>query len=247
MKKLRKVQSKVIATAFIALIGGLTIWSCSQDELDDFGQPIYRYTAEEIATLKTLAEDYEYPTKNLVFESNTPLPSIEEWEEQFQVAYGIKRDLSSPLDTIAISNDTIHLRSTIIQKPFKRIHSGAMEYSGSTQQTFRKDPAIDGEYINGNFAYIDVKVTLTNASPTDPRDPAGSTSKTVSVSASMSLSTQLRTKGYKVDKFDYSWVWRGSSTIEVPYSYKITNPSKPSPKPIEDEYFCLVNVASILH
>ena len=247
MKKLRKVQSKVIATAFIALIGGLTIWSCSQDELDDFGQPIYRYTAEEIATLKTLAEDYEYPTKNLVFESNTPLPSIEEWEEQFQVAYGIKRDLSSPLDTIAISNDTIHLRSTIIQKPFKRIHSGAMEYSGSTQKTFREELSIPGEDIYGKFAYVDVKVTLTNASPTDPRDPAGSTSKTVSVSASMSLSYQLKEKGYNVEKFYYDWVWRGSSTIEITYNYKITYPRDSDFKPIEDEGSQSINVASILH
>lgn len=242
-----KTQVKIIAALCIALFGGITIWSCSQDELDENGQSVYRYTAEEIATLKTLAEEYEFPTKDLIFESDTKLPTLEEWEELFQIAYGIKQDLTSPLDTITIKNDTIHLRSTIIQKPFKRIGSAAMEYSGSNRETFREDRIIPDENINGNFAYIDVTVILVNASPTDPRDPAGSTSKTVQVSASMSLSYQLEDKGYEVKKFNYNWAWRGSSTIEVRYTYEITNTSTYPIRNFTGGNVCSVNAAAILH
>ena len=84
MNKLRKKQIKVAATAFIALAGGLTIWSCSQDELDDFGQPIYRYTAEEIATLNSLADEYGLKDVRFITESDTPLPPLKEMKDLFK-------------------------------------------------------------------------------------------------------------------------------------------------------------------
>ena len=52
MKKV-KVFIAMIAVA----LGGLTIWSCTQDEMEN-GQVTYRYSAEEIATLRAMAEKY---------------------------------------------------------------------------------------------------------------------------------------------------------------------------------------------
>lgn len=79
-----KTQVKIIAALSIALFGGITIWSCSQDELDESGQPVYRYTAEEIATLKTLAEEYGIPDVVFDTSSKTRLLSTKEMEEIFK-------------------------------------------------------------------------------------------------------------------------------------------------------------------
>ena len=118
MNKLRKKQIKVAATAFIALTGGLTIWSCSQDELDDFGQPIYRYTAEEIATLRSLAEDYGVPEVKFVTESNEELPCIQEVEETIKLFGAIKYSLSTALECEdSISSTFVYRTET---KPFPR-------------------------------------------------------------------------------------------------------------------------------
>ena len=52
MKKV-KVFIAMIAVA----LGGLIIWSCTQDEMEN-GQGTYRYSAEEIVTLRAMAEKY---------------------------------------------------------------------------------------------------------------------------------------------------------------------------------------------
>ena len=53
-------MKKYIVILFIALIGGAFIWSCSQDDLDN-GQPIYHYSAEQLAEIRALAEEYDVP------------------------------------------------------------------------------------------------------------------------------------------------------------------------------------------
>ena len=61
MKKV-KVFIAMIAVA----LGGLIIWSCTQDEMEN-GQGTYRYSAEEIVTLRAMAEKYGVP--EVVFET----------------------------------------------------------------------------------------------------------------------------------------------------------------------------------
>ena len=90
-----KTQVKIIAALSIALFGGITIWSCSQDELDENGQPVYRYTAEEIATLKTMAEEYGIPDVKFPTESNQHLNSMKEMEEIFKNIALIKSSINN--------------------------------------------------------------------------------------------------------------------------------------------------------
>lgn len=119
MNKLRKKQIKVAATAFIALTGGLTIWSCSQDELDDFGQPIYRYTAEEIATLNSLADEYGLKDVRFITESDTPLPPLKEMKDLFKEFASIQASLSTPLEVTDSTENSISFSNQV--RPFKRI------------------------------------------------------------------------------------------------------------------------------
>lgn len=240
MRNIFKFTQSIIAMA--VLLCSIIIWGCSQDDIMENNQPVYRYSADETATLKTLAEDYEYPVENLIFESNTPLPTIEEYEKFFQVAYGITQDLSLSLDTISVDNNTLHLRTSTNQNSFPRKRSGAMEYTGKNRYTFRHN-GITGN--SGDFAYIDVYITLVKASPTDPWDPRGSTSYTVSVVASMSLSYSLQDTGYEIGKFEYKWQWRGSSEIEIQYKFTVTLRGSSITAPINGSGTCSVNVTTL--
>ena len=67
MKKV-KVFIAMIAVA----LGGLIIWSCTQDEMEN-GQVTYRYSAEEIATLRAMAEKYGVPEVVFPTESSNKL------------------------------------------------------------------------------------------------------------------------------------------------------------------------------
>ena len=78
MKKV-KVFIAMIAVA----LGGLIIWSCTQDEMEN-RQGTYRYSAEEIATLRAMAEKYGVPEVVFETESGIPLPRLEEMEETFK-------------------------------------------------------------------------------------------------------------------------------------------------------------------
>lgn len=119
MNKLRKKQINVAATAFIALMGGLTIWSCSQDELDDFGEPIYRYTAEEIATLNSLADEYGLANVHFKTQSDTPLLPVDDMKDIFKDFALIQASLSAPLMITDSTENSISYRSS--EKPFKRL------------------------------------------------------------------------------------------------------------------------------
>ena len=90
-----KTHFKIIAALCIALSGGITIWSCSQDELGENGESVYRYTAEEIATLKTLAEEYGIPDVKFPTESNQHLNSMKEMEEIFKNIALIKSSINN--------------------------------------------------------------------------------------------------------------------------------------------------------
>ena len=117
MNRSRKNQIKVAATAFIALMGGLTIWSCSQDELDDLQPDFYRYTPEEIATLRSLAEDYGVPDIKFATESPYPLPSIQEMENTFAEFSTIKQIINQPFETIDSTANVKKLRTKMILHP----------------------------------------------------------------------------------------------------------------------------------
>ena len=70
MKKV-KVFIAMIAVA----LGGLIIWSCTQDEMEN-GQGTYRYSAEEIVTLRAMAEKYGVTVPQLCIRYTLQLGAI---------------------------------------------------------------------------------------------------------------------------------------------------------------------------
>ena len=130
-----KTRVKITAALCIILFGGITIWSCSQDDLlEENGQPIYRYTEEEIATLKTLAEEYGIPDVVFDTSSKTKLLSIKEMEEIFKEMGAIKYSISAPM---TVQDSTEQIITYVTQKPStprirkKTASSGETSYSFS--------------------------------------------------------------------------------------------------------------------
>ena len=98
-----KITTMKKVKVFIAMIavalGGLIIWSCTQDEMEN-RQGTYRYSAEEIATLRAMAEKYGVPEVVFETESGIPLPRLEEMEETFKNFGLIKASLTAQLEVI---------------------------------------------------------------------------------------------------------------------------------------------------
>ena len=69
------MKVKVFIAMIAVALGGLIIWSCTQDEMEN-GQVTYRYSAEEIATLRAMAEKYGVPEVVFPTESSNKLFSI---------------------------------------------------------------------------------------------------------------------------------------------------------------------------
>ena len=94
-------------STFALLVSGLVIWSCSQEETDDV-MTVYRYSSEEIATLRSMAEEYNYPKEDLILESNMLLPTIDEYEKIMLIAHGIKESFKD-LEIIDCNINSIYM------------------------------------------------------------------------------------------------------------------------------------------
>ena len=92
MKKV-KVFIAMIAVA----LGGLIIWSCTQDEMEN-GQTTYRYSEDEITTLHAMAEKYGVPEVVFPTESSNKLLALKDMEDIFKTFGAIKYSLSMPLE-----------------------------------------------------------------------------------------------------------------------------------------------------
>ena len=94
MNKVKDIMA-MIAVA----LGGLINWSCTQDEMDN-GKATFRYSAEEIATLRAMAEKYGVPNIKFITSSQFPLPSMKEMEQNFIEFAVIKQVVAQPLEVV---------------------------------------------------------------------------------------------------------------------------------------------------
>ena len=77
------MKVKVFIAMIAVALGGLIIWSCTQDEMEN-GQVTYRYSAEEIATLRAMAEKYGVPEVVFPTESSNKLLALKDMEDIFK-------------------------------------------------------------------------------------------------------------------------------------------------------------------
>ena len=69
------MKVKVFIAMIAVALGGLIIWSCTQDEMEN-GQGTYRYSAEEIVTLRAMAEKYGVTVPQLCIRYTLQLGAI---------------------------------------------------------------------------------------------------------------------------------------------------------------------------
>ncbi len=204
MNKSRKNQIKVTATAFIALMGGLTIWSCSQDELDDLQPDFYRYTPEEIATLRSLAEDYGVPDIKFATESPYPLPSIQEMEKTFAEFSTIQQIINQPFETIDSTANFKELRTKPILYP---------RLTRSRGESSSKDL---GQFVTafGTNIWLDLTLTVTE-------NPFSDVEPTITLTANLHL-PKIIDGNYNLKKeYEHTRVyWKAPGLAGI--SYKCT-------------------------
>ena len=201
MNKSRKNQIKVAATAFIALMGGLTIWSCSQDELDDLQPDFYRYTPEEIATLRSLAEDYGVPDIKFATESPYPLPSIQEMEKTFAEFSTIQQIINQPFETIDSTANFKELRTKPILYP---------RLTRSRGESSSKDL---GQFVTafGTNIWLDLKLTITESQHSDVEP-------NISLTAKLHLPKTIDGNYYlKKEKEEASVYWKTPQLVGISY------------------------------
>ncbi len=97
-------------STFVLLVSGLVIWSCSQEETEDV-MTVYRYSPEEIATLRSMAEEYGIPNVKFITESATELPTMNEMKEAMYKFSLLKHSISMPMELVDSSSTNIVYQS----------------------------------------------------------------------------------------------------------------------------------------
>ena len=181
-----KITTMKKVKVFIAMIavalGGLIIWSCTQDEMEN-GQATYRYSAKEIATLRAMAEKYGVPEVVFPTESSNKLLALKDMEDIFKTFGAIKYSLSMPLE---------HQDSTVTSITYKT--------KKPLVPSLRKKRASGGESSSYSFTELvsSYPATLTFKVSWNPnRDQNGNiTSFSLFVSGSLELPMALVSRGF---------------------------------------------------
>lgn len=166
---------KVFIAMIAVALGGLIIWSCTQDEMEN-GQATFRYSAEEIATLRAVAEKYGVPEVVFPTKSSQKLPSVEKMQNIFKMLALLKANVSTSIVmTDSTANEVIYKNSNL---PFKRIKSLSESFKETTQISY------------GTLTWkINWSQSVYNGSYQAP---------TVSVNASLELSPEMERQGFHV-------------------------------------------------
>ena len=166
---------KVFIAMIAVALGGLIIWSCTQDEMEN-EQATYRYSAEEIATLRAMAEKYGVPEVAFPTKSNQKLPSVEKMQNIFKMLALLKANVSTSIVmTDSTANEVIYKNSNL---PIKRIKSLSESVTETPQIAY------------GTLTWkINWTQSVYNGSYQAP---------TVSVNASLELSPEMIRQGFHV-------------------------------------------------
>lgn len=204
MKRSRKKNVNVAIAAFIALMIGITVWSCSQDDIEDHCPRFYRYSSEEISTLRSIAEDYGVPDIRFITESPYPLPSMQEMETTFAEFAAIKQILARPLEVTDSTEGTKVLETKSI--PFTRIKRSMPETS---TEGFTIDEIIAAY---GRHFDLKIKVSIT----TDKNKPEEQPK--ISVTGNLDIPKESDNIVFRKKKEETKVTWQESSKFGLYYS-----------------------------
>ena len=188
-------------------LGGLIIWSCTQDEMEN-GQVTYRYSAEEIATLRAMAEKYGVPNIKFITSSQFPLPSMKEMEQTFIEFAVIKQVVAQPLEVVD-STATSKIYKTK-QMPRTRVLKRAPETSANTIDLSRHVAAVS------TSLWLTLKVTVIKDKENPNKDP------TVSVYGNLELPDDTYNTCYGKSGETTSTTWISKTTIGISYQCNVS-------------------------
>lgn len=195
---------KVFMAMIAVALGGLIIWSCTQDEMEN-GKATFRYSAEEIATLRAMAEKYGVPNIKFITSSQFPLPSMKEMEQNFIEFAVIKQVVAQPLEVVD-STATSKIYKTK-QMPRTRVLKRVPEMSTDGIDLSQFVAAV------GTSFWLTLKVTVTKDKNDPNKDP------TVSVYGSLKLPYDT---SYGKSGETTSTRWISKDRIGVSYSCNVT-------------------------
>lgn len=187
--KKRKMK-KIIFLVAVVLIGGVCIWSCSQDDELENGGALYRYTDKELAEIRSLAEKYGLEDVSYVTEADFELPTIDEMEETFKT-FAIIKSCEHTLLSLTDSTEN----SKVFQsnrKPYARILKRALETT-TAGCNISKDVNL-GEITAKLNVTVSVKYTQSDKDELNPYP-----TPVVTLSAHINLSELDQLIGYKVE------------------------------------------------
>ena len=160
---------KVFMAMIAVALGGLIIWSCTQDEMEN-GKATFRYSAEEIATLRAMAEKYGVPNIKFITSSQFPLPSMKEMEQNFIEFAVIKQVVAQPLEVVD-STATSKIYKTK-QMPRTRVLKRVPEMSTDGIDLSQFVAAV------GTSFWLTLKVTVTKDGGQTPQEDGKTPPKT---------------------------------------------------------------------
>lgn len=198
------------------LIGSAFTWSCSQDDLND-GQPIYRYSTEQLAEIRALAEKYDVPEVKYATVSEKGLPSVNEMEQTFQLFSNIKSSLAQPMEVLESTEGHVCYRTR--HPMFKRIYVDGEGYTGDSHIETSYNVPFESGYAYSCWLIIDVSWENASAS-----------NRNVKIEAKLELGSEL---SERVDKSNekINWRWIGATGISISYSCDLRRKGSTSTQP----------------
>lgn len=149
-------------TILSMLLGTLIIGSCTQNEVEN-EQKIYRYSEEEIATLRSIAEKYGVSNIKFITSSQVPLPSIKEMEQTFIEFAVMKQIMAQPLETFDSTASSKILKTK--RMPQTRILKKSPEFSTNSIDLSKFIDALN------ETMWLTLKVTATKDKNAPNEDP----------------------------------------------------------------------------
>lgn len=192
-------------STFALLVSGLIIWSCSQEETEDFGK-VYRYSPEEIATLRSMAEEYGIPNVKFITESEAELPTMDEMKEAFLMIASFNNLIGSDVELIKKDETTLIFKTKVLNQP--RLLKRASE-SNSVGYDASKFVLCAGTHM-----WLNIIVSVTENDNTNLNPKPG---RQISVDASLEIPEIYKLKGYKVENEKTTWSNENPNLLIINY------------------------------
>ena len=173
---------------------------------------VYRYSSEEIATLRSMAEEYGIPNVKFITESAAELPTMDEMKEAFLMIASLNNISGSDVELVKKDETTLIFKTKVLNQP--RLLKKAAE-SNSVGYDAGKFVQTAGTHM---WLNISVKVTENKDDNNNLNPKPG---RQISVNASLEIPEIYKLRGYSVENEKTTWSNQYEDLIIVYYNLLI--------------------------